>query len=43
MPNTITTCIVYAMADIALYILLAASLSFLGLGAKPPTHRSGAR
>ncbi|HEU5422315.1 MAG TPA: ABC transporter permease, partial [Nitrolancea sp.] len=42
MPNTITTCIVYAMADIALYILLAAALSYLGLGAKPPTPEWGA-
>jgi peptide/nickel transport system permease protein len=42
MPNTITTCIVFSMADIALYILLAASLSFLGLGAQPPTPEWGA-
>jgi peptide/nickel transport system permease protein len=42
MPNTITSSIVYSMADIALYILLAASLSFLGLGAKPPTPEWGA-
>lgn len=41
-PNTITTSIVYSMADIALYILLAAGLSFLGLGAKPPTPEWGA-
>jgi peptide/nickel transport system permease protein len=42
MPNTITSSIVYSMADIALYILLAASLSFLGLGARPPTPEWGA-
>jgi peptide/nickel transport system permease protein len=42
LPNTITSSIVYSMADIALYILLAASLSFLGLGAKPPTPEWGA-
>jgi peptide/nickel transport system permease protein len=42
MPNVITSCIVYSMADIALYILLAAALSFLGLGAKPPTPEWGA-
>ena len=42
LPNTITTCLIYAMADIALYILLAAALSFLGLGAKPPTPEWGA-
>ncbi len=42
LPNTITSSIVYSMADIALYILLAAALSFLGLGAKPPTPEWGA-
>ena len=42
LPNTITSSLVYSMADIALYILLAASLSFLGLGAKPPTPEWGA-
>lgn len=42
LPNVITTSIVFAMADIALYILLAAALSFLGLGAKPPTPEWGA-
>lgn len=41
-PNTITASIVYSMADIALYILLAASLSFLGLGAQPPSPEWGA-
>jgi peptide/nickel transport system permease protein len=40
-PNVISSCIVYAMADIALYIGLAASLSFLGLGARPPTPEWG--
>jgi peptide/nickel transport system permease protein len=38
----ITSAIVYAMADIALYIGLAAALSFLGLGAKPPEPEWGA-
>lgn len=42
LPNVITSSIVFAMADIALYILLAASLSFLGLGARPPTPEWGA-
>jgi peptide/nickel transport system permease protein len=42
LPNSITSSVVYSMADIALYILLAASLSFLGLGAKPPTPEWGA-
>lgn len=41
-PNTITSSIVYSMADIALYILLAAALSFLGLGAQPPSPEWGA-
>jgi len=42
LPNVITASIVYAMADIALYIGLAAALSFLGLGAKPPEPEWGA-
>lgn len=41
LPNVITTSVVYAMADIALYILLAAALSFLGLGAAPPAPEWG--
>lgn len=41
LPNVISPAIVYAMADIALYIGLAAALSFLGLGAKPPTPEWG--
>lgn len=41
-PNTISSSIVYSMADIALYILLAAALSFLGLGAQPPSPEWGA-
>lgn len=42
LPNVISSSIVYAMADIALYIGLAAALSFLGLGAKPPEPEWGA-
>jgi len=42
LPNTITTSIVFSMADIALYTILAASLSFLGLGAQPPSPEWGA-
>jgi len=42
LPNVLTSALVYAMADIALYIGLAASLSFLGLGAKPPEPEWGA-
>lgn len=41
-PNVLTPCIVYAMADIALYIGLAATLSFLGLGERPPAPEWGA-
>lgn len=35
-PNVVSTAIIYAMADIVLNILLASSLSFLGLGTQPP-------
>lgn len=35
-PNVITPSIIYAMADIAQYIGLLATLSFLGLGERPP-------
>ncbi len=41
LPNVINASIVYAMADIALYIGFAAALSFLGLGAKPPAPEWG--
>jgi peptide/nickel transport system permease protein len=41
LPNVITTSVVFAMADIALYILLAAALSFLGLGESPPAPEWG--
>jgi len=41
-PNVITPCIVYAMADMALYIGLAAALSYLGLGERPPAPEWGA-
>jgi peptide/nickel transport system permease protein len=42
LPNVITSSVIYSMADVALYILLAASLSFLGLGAQPPAPEWGA-
>jgi peptide/nickel transport system permease protein len=42
LPNVITSSIIFAMSDIALYILLAAALSYLGLGAVPPTPEWGA-
>lgn len=41
-PNVITNSIVFAMADMALYIGLAAGLSYLGLGARPPAPEWGA-
>jgi peptide/nickel transport system permease protein len=41
LPNVINASIVYAMADIALYIGFAAALSYLGLGAKPPAPEWG--
>ncbi|MCC6316015.1 MAG: ABC transporter permease [Thermomicrobiales bacterium] len=41
LPNVATTALVFAMADMVLNILLASSLSFLGLGAQPPTPEWG--
>ncbi len=42
LPNVISSAIVFAMADVILYIVLAASLSYLGLGARPPSPEWGA-
>jgi peptide/nickel transport system permease protein len=42
LPNVISPALVYSMADIILYIVLAASLSYLGLGARPPAPEWGA-
>jgi peptide/nickel transport system permease protein len=42
LPNVITSALVFAMADVILYIVLVASLSFLGLGAQPPAPEWGA-
>jgi peptide/nickel transport system permease protein len=42
LPNVISSALVYAMSDIILYIVLAASLSYLGLGARPPEPEWGA-
>jgi peptide/nickel transport system permease protein len=42
LPNVISSAIVFAMADIILYIVLAASLSYLGLGVRPPEPEWGA-
>lgn len=41
-PNVITPLIIYAMADIAVYIGLLATLSYLGLGERPPAPEWGA-
>ncbi len=40
-PNAISPALVFAMADVVLTILFAASLSFLGLGVQPPTPEWG--
>jgi peptide/nickel transport system permease protein len=40
-PNAITPIIIFAMADIILNILVASSLSFLGLGVQPPRPEWG--
>jgi len=42
LPNIISSALVFAMADIILYIVLAASLSYLGLGVPPPEPEWGA-
>jgi peptide/nickel transport system permease protein len=42
LPNVISSALVYAMSDVILYIVLAASLSYLGLGARPPEPEWGA-
>jgi peptide/nickel transport system permease protein len=41
-PNVLRPNVVFSMADFVLNILLAASLSFLGLGVRPPTAEWGA-
>ncbi len=41
LPNAITPVIVFWMTDMALVILLGASLGYLGLGAQPPTAEWG--
>jgi peptide/nickel transport system permease protein len=42
LPNVATPCIIYSMADIAGYIGVLATLSFLGLGERPPAPEWGA-
>ncbi len=41
LPNVVTAAIVFAMADMVLNILVASSLSFLGLGVQPPNPEWG--
>lgn len=41
LPNTVSTVIIFGALDIALDILLIATLGFLGLGVKPPTPEWG--
>jgi peptide/nickel transport system permease protein len=41
LPNVVTTAIIFGALDVALDILLAASLGFLGLGVQPPTPEWG--
>ncbi len=42
LPNTINSAVVYAVSDVMLCMLVAASLSFLGLGVQPPVPEWGA-
>jgi peptide/nickel transport system permease protein len=42
LPNVLRASVVFSMADIVLNILLLSSLSYLGLGAVPPTPEWGA-
>ena len=42
LPNVISSSIVFSMSDIVLNIMLAASISFLGMGVQPPTPEWGA-
>jgi peptide/nickel transport system permease protein len=42
LPNLLAASLVFSMADVVLNILLASSLSFLGMGVQPPTPEWGA-
>lgn len=42
LPNTLDTIVVQATTDLGIAIIVVASLSFLGLGAQPPTPEWGA-
>jgi peptide/nickel transport system permease protein len=41
LPNVVSAAIVFAMADMVLNVLVASSLSFLGLGVQPPNPEWG--
>lgn len=41
LPNVVSAALIYAMADMVVNILLASSLSFLGLGTQPPNPEWG--
>ena len=41
LPNVVAAAMIYSMADLVLNILLASSLSFLGLGTQPPNPEWG--
>lgn len=41
-PNVLTSSIIFSMSDLVLNILVASSVSFLGMGVKPPTPEWGA-
>jgi peptide/nickel transport system permease protein len=41
LPNVATAALIFAMADMVLNILVASTLSFLGLGVQPPTPEWG--
>lgn len=42
LPNVITSSVIFSMYDIVLNIMLAAAISFLGMGVQPPTPEWGA-
>ncbi len=42
LPNVVAPALVFAMADVVLYIVLVTSLSYLGLAARPPSPEWGA-
>lgn len=41
LPNAVMPCLVFVMTDIVLVVLAGSGLSFLGLGAQPPTPEWG--